>query len=318
MSSGHAAISVIVPIFNVACYVDECLASILAQDFQSLELLVIDDGSTDESATLAAHFAEVDPRVRVITQVNQGVSAARNAGLSVARGEFVSFVDGDDWLDSDYLTNLVVTARATGADFVVSTGPGSSTAPSVERWSGSHAAAQLLTADIPIGCWNKLYRRDFLKRASIKFRRDLFMGEGLYFIAECAREAGTIVAVGPVGYHYRLNNSQSATSVPSVEKMRNALHSISLISDVWEDGGSEVANALSYQRSWTLFSGLVDAVVLGDDVAVRDFATGIQSIDWAVPIRVKGSVNRRVKAVAFRVAPRLFARLAAHREESAR
>jgi len=315
--SDGPVVTVIVPMYNVEDYIDECLASIVAQDCDPLEIVVVDDGSSDSSATRAASLAAIDHRVRVITQLNQGVSAARNAGLATARGEFVCFVDSDDWLDPSFVTNQLETARATGADFVVSTAPGSPLSLSAVSWSGSHAVAELLTADIPIGCWNKLYRREFLNRAGIAFQRDLYMGEGLYFIAECARKAEIIAAIGPVGYHYRRDNNQSATSVPSVEKMRNALESISKIDDLWCDGDNEVQVALTYQRLWTLFAGLVDAVELRDAAAMREFASGIRSVDSRTPIRASGGPLRRAKAMAFRVAPVAFAHVAAHRRKLA-
>lgn len=312
-------VSVVVPVYNVESYVDECLASILAQSEVSLEVVVVDDGSSDSSATRASRIAIADPRVRVIAQSNQGVSAARNAGLEASSGEFVCFVDSDDVLGADFLEQHLTAALATGADFVISTAAGSaSTLQSPTSWTGSRAAAELLAADIPIGCWNKLYRREFLNRAEIRFRRDLYMGEGLYFICECARKANGIVAIGPAGYHYRVDNANSATSVASVDKMRNALYSISEIEKLWHDGGPEVRVALSYQRLWTLFAALVNAVVLGEVASRREFADRIRAVDPTVPMRVHGHLGRRAKALAFRVAPDGMARVASRRGKFAR
>jgi glycosyltransferase involved in cell wall biosynthesis len=278
-----------------------------------MEVIAIDDGSSDSTADRAERYAADDRRISVIRQSNEGVSAARNAGLQMARGEFVCFVDADDWIDPDFLTNHINAARTMNADLVVSTKLGSTTSDSVKRWTSSHAAAELLIADIPIGCWNKLYRRQFLVQSGMRFRRDLYMGEGLYFITICAREASVVAAIGGAGYHYRRDNPLSATSVLSVEKMFNALYSISQIEEAWRDCDYEVSCALSYQKMWTLFAGLVNSMVLGEVKSQREFVDGIRSIDLWIPMRIRGNVMRRVKAAAFRVAPVTFARIASHR-----
>lgn len=101
-------ISVIVPIYNTPQhYLQECVQSIVKQDFRDWELLLIDDGSEKGCAQDIDELAKMDARCKVIHTVNGGVSAARNAGLKVARGEYISFIDSDDWIDDDYLMNLV-------------------------------------------------------------------------------------------------------------------------------------------------------------------------------------------------------------------
>lgn len=100
-------ISVIVPIFNVSDYIEKCVKSIVNQTYFNIEVLLIDDGSTDNSGYLCDLLAAKDKRVRVIHQQNKGVSAARNLGVQEARGDYVTFVDGDDWLDEDYFSLVV-------------------------------------------------------------------------------------------------------------------------------------------------------------------------------------------------------------------
>ena len=97
----QALISVIVPVYNVAPYLRQCVDSILSQSYTNLEVLLIDDGSTDESGAICDEYAQQDSRVKVIHKSNGGLSSARNVGLSLASGEWISFVDSDDWLDTD-------------------------------------------------------------------------------------------------------------------------------------------------------------------------------------------------------------------------
>ena len=104
-------ISVIVPVYNAEKYLHRCINSILAQTFVDIELLLIDDGSTDSSSVICDKYAKKDQRVRVFHKENGGVSSARNLGLDNAQGEWIAFVDGDDWVKETYLSNLLSHVR---------------------------------------------------------------------------------------------------------------------------------------------------------------------------------------------------------------
>ncbi len=99
-------ISVIVPVYNVEKYLDKCLKSILLQDFSDFELILVDDGSTDNSGKICDDFALKDSRIKVVHKENAGPSVARNVGTSVSKGEYITFIDSDDYVDRDYLSIL--------------------------------------------------------------------------------------------------------------------------------------------------------------------------------------------------------------------
>ena len=99
-------VSIIVPVYNVKPYLNRCVDSLLGQSYQNMELLLVDDGSTDGSETLCDEYAAQDARVRVLHKKNGGLSDARNAGVDAAAGEYLSFVDGDDWVSPYYIENL--------------------------------------------------------------------------------------------------------------------------------------------------------------------------------------------------------------------
>lgn len=103
MSHSTPLLSVIVPVYNVAPYLVQCLDSILSQSYTELEVLLVDDGSTDESGTLCDEYAQRDKRIHLIRQANAGLSAARNVAMEQMRGEFFFFVDSDDWLAPEAL-----------------------------------------------------------------------------------------------------------------------------------------------------------------------------------------------------------------------
>ena len=97
-------VSIIVPVYNVKPYLNRCVDSLLGQSYQNMELLLVDDGSTDGSEALCDEYAAQDARVRVLHKKNGGLSDARNAGVDAAKGEYLSFVDGDDWVSPYYRT----------------------------------------------------------------------------------------------------------------------------------------------------------------------------------------------------------------------
>jgi glycosyltransferase involved in cell wall biosynthesis len=105
-------VSIIVPIYNVEKYIEKCVKSILEQDYKNIEVILVDDGSPDGSPKLIDKFKKMDSRVIVLHKPNGGVSSARNAGIDIAKGEYILFIDGDDWIESDYVSyfiNLVKT-----------------------------------------------------------------------------------------------------------------------------------------------------------------------------------------------------------------
>ncbi|MEE5988676.1 glycosyltransferase [Ligilactobacillus equi] len=111
-------ISIIVPVYNVAEYLSRCVASVLKQSYKDWELILVNDGSTDQSGALCQQYAQSDVRIRTLHQKNQGQAAARNAGLEAAQGEYLAFCDADDWLTPDFLTQGLATLLESQADLV--------------------------------------------------------------------------------------------------------------------------------------------------------------------------------------------------------
>ena len=106
-------ISVIVPVYNTAAYLSRCIVSLVNQTYSDLQIILIDDGSTDESGAIVDEWQTKDPRIEVYHQQNQGQSAARNVGLLHARGEYIAFVDSDDYIDSNYFSTMLQAADDT-------------------------------------------------------------------------------------------------------------------------------------------------------------------------------------------------------------
>jgi CDP-glycerol glycerophosphotransferase len=174
---------VVVPVYDLGDSLGPCLDSILAQPVPDLEVVVVDDGSTDHSAAVAARHVERDPRVRLVQQVNGGVSRARNVGLTHCTGDLVTFVDPDDLLPPDAWRPLLRSLASTGSDFAVGMmervdGAGVRTRPPLLDRNHAQRRLQVSVDEMPLiladvfPC-NKVFRMDFWRRHRLAFPEDL-------------------------------------------------------------------------------------------------------------------------------------------------
>lgn len=170
-------ISVVIPVYNVSSFLKRCLDSVIEQSYSNLEIILIDDGSTDDSGKICDRYSEKDQRIIVIHQRNGGLSAARNSGIKVATGEYITFIDSDDWIETDYILYLAKLLEKFNADFsqcsfnyidkdkkiynnVTNTG-------NEVLFNQEDALTDLLlTKHLISSAWGKLYRRDFFNKFS--------------------------------------------------------------------------------------------------------------------------------------------------------
>lgn len=176
-----AEISVIVPIYNVENYLERCLESIINQKFNDLEIILVNDGSTDKSRLICEHYKERDRRIIVINKDNGGLSDARNSGLRVATGKYIGFVDSDDWIDYEFYYILHNIAKETDADVIsalyTSTAKEGICAKNkhmVQVLSGDEVLKHYLKSAIKGGetyvpCWSKIYKKEIIEK--IIFRK---------------------------------------------------------------------------------------------------------------------------------------------------
>lgn len=174
-------VSIIVPVYNAESYLGRCLDSILAQTLADWECVCVDDGSTDGSPAILKEYAEKDSRFVVIRRQNGGVASARNTGLDAARGEYIGFVDSDDWIEPETYELALNAARQSGADLVqwrsVAERKGGSV-PSRELAEGFFDVRENL-AYYSVVVWNKLFKASLLIQNQIRFPQGLYTGEDL-------------------------------------------------------------------------------------------------------------------------------------------
>ncbi|MCL2811505.1 MAG: glycosyltransferase [Clostridia bacterium] len=222
-------ISVVMPCYNAAPYLEEAVGSVCAQalpDGVEIEVIVVNDGSTDQSGELLAALAAQDPCLRLITQANAGVSAARNAGLDAACGEFVAFVDADDILLPGALLILFERIAADPAMDIVSArhrerypGGGSRVfKPGKRCRRRNQVLARLIEGDsVYNSMCNKLYRRTLLERWHIRALPGLRIGEDALFNLNAYARAGEVAHLPAVTYAYRIHESSAMRGIPAAQ-----------------------------------------------------------------------------------------------------
>ena len=224
-------ISIVVPVFNGASFLEQCLRSLLSQSYEHIEILLINDGSTDSSGAICNDFARQDRRVRAFHKTNGGVSTARNMGMDAAKGDFLMFVDADDYVEPDFVRSMakqmehhdiVVCAydrvRDTSQPFVL----GRSAALSLDDLYEHTLCTQLIGG----GCCNKIFRMETVRQFSLRFDQRIAVGEDLLFLMQYFELCKSAYYIGDILYHYRFNDESATESGFAQKKVTAATASI--------------------------------------------------------------------------------------------
>ena len=236
MVKNKSLISIIVPVYNVEKYVKKCILSLVRQTYKNIEILIIDDGTKDKSIDIIRNIK--DKRIRIIHQKNGGVSSARNNGLEHAKGEYIVFVDSDDFVAKDYIEYLYSLITLKDSDFAYSTNMFLSkndkqiVNDSVEVVNGMKSAGIILSPDVVVGSCNKIYKRKVIDENKLRFRTDLFYGEGLNFIIRMSLVSKSVVVGNRKILYYRKNNMSSATTKYDIHKINNGEKSLKIVADM--------------------------------------------------------------------------------------
>lgn len=212
-----SVVSIIVPIYRAEKYLNKCVQSIVDQTYKNLEIILVDDGSPDNCPAICDAWAKKDSRIRVIHQRNGGFSAARNAGLDVATGTYIQFVDSDDWIEPNMVEALVIYAQQTHADIVRC---GYYEEDGLQHLAFCSTAqthcpdqntliVDLMNDGLMSGAlWNKLYRHSAL--GETRFRNGY--SEDILFNYLLLAQEPKVVYVSEAYYHYRVNNGSVTNS----------------------------------------------------------------------------------------------------------
>lgn len=208
--------SIIVPVYNVECYIATCIESILCQTMVDFELLLVDDGSTDNSSNICEEYARKDNRIKVLHQDNRGVSCARNLGLEKTEGKYICFIDADDWVEPNYLD--VISKQIADYDilfigFYFEYEDGSSVQVSIGNLEARQVKSKeecmvrlksnVTGYNIFGYTWNKVFKANVIKENKITFMNSVKFGEDELFTLVCCLCAHSLKVISTPVYHYR-------------------------------------------------------------------------------------------------------------------
>lgn len=255
-------ISVIVPIYNAAKYLRRCVESILSQTFTDYELILVDDGSVDDSPTICDDYAKKITNIVVIHQTNKGASVARNMGMNAASGDLVCFVDADDSVDADYLKNLYDSYLVSSADLIIHglrKNDGRLIVPNCNAlYKGDNLKSFFIDNDIfsiggPCG---KLFRRDILSM-NMRFDENIIYGEDICFLLMYLKYCTSICTSQIVDYVYYTNEDSVSSRIYTFENEYNSFKTIRLaIEDLYIDdvAKSAMCKSVGYMIYRTIIS----------------------------------------------------------------
>ena len=228
------AVSVIIPVYNTAEFLPRCLDSVVGQTLQNIKIICIDDGSTDNSLEILRDYEKKDSRIKVISQENQGCWAARNAGLEIATGEYVAFVDSDDYIELNTYETAYNAAHACDADilyFGINCGARPVKYPSMSSVVTKNNEFKQFTKCYSV-C-NRFYKNSMLKKSQVKFENMVLL-EDLCFECMVLPEAKILASIDQVYYHYdRSSNTNSVTHKPT--HIERSFKLFPLIAQTWRE-----------------------------------------------------------------------------------
>jgi len=231
----NSLVSIVIPIYNSEAYLDKCIQSALNQSYPHIEIILVDDGSTDTSGKVCDEYASTDSRVKVIHKPNGGLVSSRKAGISAATGEYVLYIDGDDWIELDLVKRYLEQALEHNADVVVSS-----------HKVNLEGRIEILINTLPPGVydkeallqnvypkmlytgqfsqfgifsysWGKLYRRDILLENQLKVQEGITIGEDALCLYPTLLDASIVVILNEPCYHYRQRADSLIKTLRTIE-----------------------------------------------------------------------------------------------------
>ena len=224
MSQDSPLISVIIPVYKVETYLDQCVESIVQQTYRNLEIILVDDGSPDRCAEMCDLWATKDPRIKVVHKKNGGLGDARNAGLVVAAGDYIGFVDSDDWCEPDMFQELLESCLQYDAPVAACNvfvdwecgWPTEYATFATERscWDASDVRRYFFDGKLTAWAWNKLYRKDLIP--DLKYPTQAY--EDIPVAREIFTKINRCALTGKSSYHYRQRQGSIVNSTVNLSQ----------------------------------------------------------------------------------------------------
>lgn len=262
--------SIVIPVYNSETYLEECLNSLTKQTYKNFEIILVNDGSKDKSLAIMRQYAKVDDRIKVISQQNQGISAARNVGLSNASGEYVIFIDSDDYLLDNNALQKLYDATLNKNDVVIyairyenNRHTRSLRKNSYKGEALDDALFHMIKDESLNSPCNKVFKRALIEKHTIRFDNRIKIGEDLLFNIEYFKHCTSAFYVADYLYFYRTSNESSRTSIFLENKYDDLMYVNDRLTEwVGAKGSVSLVEVAKYIRLKNILSCLRDLDVL--------------------------------------------------------
>ena len=260
-------VSIIVPIYNSEKHLRRCLESLIHQTLREIEIILINDGSKDQSGEVCREYAQEEVRIIYIEQKNSGVSAARNRGLDIATGDFIMFCDSDDYYERSAIEVLLGAASSSQADWILGAvsknikGCMEIASPSTfvakTRQERVEAIVKLTENFMIYQLWGKLYRREIIEKHHLRMREEMSCGEDYEWICRFVQNASIIVAIEKIVYYYIVDNDESLSQrffscyFENIELQYQSAKNLMRSVSAWDEFG----NVVRRQQAHRILSG---------------------------------------------------------------
>lgn len=252
-------ISVIVPVYNVEEYIEECIESIVNQTLKEIEIIIVNDGTKDNSIKKIEKYFS-DPRIILINKENGGISSARNAGLKIARGEYISFIDSDDFIEPTMLEDLYNNSEKAEIVFsnIISydnkTGNKSYSESRIEFGILNKGSYLFNTLNLPFATLNKIYKKDYLERINLTFIKGIIYEDSIFSI-KALFLANKVKYIDKNHYNYRVNRNGSTMTITHSDRKKEKFNSFNLLAvNSLKIIVEEIENfEKKYGKNWSIF-----------------------------------------------------------------
>lgn len=235
-------VTVIIPVYNAEEYLDRCIKSVINQSYKNIEIILVDDGSTDNSGSICDKYKDVDKRIKTIHKENAGVSEARNSGLEMASGYYINFVDADDYIDKDMIRKLVTAIENTKSEIAICNYYYNKSTNLENTMSVTNIMEKILSKKYFRGyVFNKLYKKELINK--IRFHSDIYIAEDLLFNCEYLLKCKKCSYLNEKLYYY-CDNKNSTLNKKINSKYLTIIDAYEKIEKIYKENYSEIIEKL--------------------------------------------------------------------------
>lgn len=307
-------VSVIIPVYNVEKYIYQCIDSLRKQDYENIEIIAVDDGSPDNSGKIVEEISKQDDRIKIIHKKNEGVSLARNAGIDIAIGEYIMFVDGDDWVEKNYVSYFVNLIESCGTEIGMNKNNFSinKSKDSDEKYvvSAEKGIEWLYSGDVFVAVWNKIYSMKLLKNNKVKFNNEIWYGEGMLFNIECLQFVQN-VAIGECSVYHQTYNPDSAMRKFNLKSNLNGIYSLEVQKSKWIKKNEAIEKAWRYHKfcfNRSIINGIVRSGSQDKyNQILKDCKKNLRK-DILIGIKTENKIRKKFGWIAYYISPKFMAK----------